>query len=388
MPKVATLAAAAIAVAALIVVLANRSDDKGDTAGSGGGEVFLQNKSVPGPDPFTAPTTGKESSSEVPSVPPRTGATQGTTPTYSGSTAGLYGGTQDVASCNVEQQVRYLTAEPDKNAAFASALGIQANQVPAYLRSLTPLLLRADTRVTNHSYKNGTATAYQATLQAGTAVLVDDKGMPRVRCACGNPLKAPVAQQNPKTTGTPWQGYNASQVVVVVPSVTVVNVFVVYDAERDSWFARKHGDTGRHDKPTPPPPRPTPTTTSPSTSSTSPSVTPTSPTPCVTDAGDGTQSPCPSTLSPTQTTPTPSTETPSTDTTSPSPETPTDSPSDSPSDSPDASPDGGTTDDTATATTDDTTTTDGTTDSTTDSTTGGTEGPASSSASSGLQPVV
>ncbi|MFI8321695.1 DUF6777 domain-containing protein [Streptomyces sp. NPDC085529] len=344
-PKVASLTAVVVAAAALTVLLVGRSDDKGDTAGSGGsGEVFLQNTSASGPDPFTASTARADSASGAASLPPRTGTAETATPRVSGSTPGLYGGTRASASCDVEKQIRFLAAEPAKNAAFAEVLGLEADAVPGYLRSLTPLQLRVDTRVTNHGYQAGDATAYQAVLQAGTAVLVDGRGVPRVRCACGNPLTEPVAQKDPRTTGTPWPNYQASQVVVVAPSVTVVNVFVVYDPEDEAWFARKHGDTGRHDKPTPPPPRPTPTTTSasPSTSSTSPSVTPTSPTPCVTvpegetptPSGGVTPSPCPSTLSPTVTTPTPS---PSTDTSSPS-DTPSDSPSDPPSDTPSDSP--------------------------------------------------
>ncbi|MFE6856940.1 DUF6777 domain-containing protein, partial [Streptomyces sp. NPDC057674] len=276
-PKVASVTAVVVAAAALAVVLTNSPDDKSDTGGSGGGEVFLQNAAASGPDPFTKSTARTQPASASPaSLPPRTSSA---TPEVSGSTPGLYGGTQSVASCDVEQQVRYLSSEPAKNAAFASTLGIQAGQVPGYLRSLTPLQLRADTRVTNHGFKNGAATAYQSVLQAGTAVLVDDRGVPRVRCACGNPLTLPVAQKSPKTTGTPWPGYNSSQVVVVAPSVTVVNIFVVYDPEDDSWFARQHGDTGTKDKPTPPPPTKSPSTSaSPSTStSTSPSVSPSTP---------------------------------------------------------------------------------------------------------------
>ncbi|MET9538826.1 DUF6777 domain-containing protein [Streptomyces sp. NPDC006553] len=313
-------------------MLTNSPDDKNDTTGSGGGEVFLQNAAATGPDPFTKSTarTGTASASPA-SLPPRTASA---TPEVSGSTPGLYGGTQSVASCDVEQQVRYLSGEPPKNAAFASTLGIQANQVPGYLRSLTPLQLRADTRVTNHGYKNGAATTYQSVLQAGTAVLVDNRGVPRVRCACGNPLTPPVAQKSPKTTGTPWQGYNSGQVVVVAPSVTVVNVFVVYDPEDDSWFARQHGDHGKNDKPTtPPPPPPTksPSTSaspSPSTStSTSPSISPSTPVPCVTVTGDETPtptggvtpSPCPSTLTPSESTSSPPTSPP---VTSPSTDTP------------------------------------------------------------------
>ncbi|MCZ0997978.1 hypothetical protein O1M63_07095 [Streptomyces mirabilis] len=114
----------------------------------------------------------------------------------SGDAPGLYGGTRNVASCDVEKQITALRADPSKNAAFASVLGIQPSAVPGYLRTLTPVQLRADTRVTNHGYRNGSATTYQAVLQAGTAVLVDDRGVPRVRCACGNPLTPPAAQQS------------------------------------------------------------------------------------------------------------------------------------------------------------------------------------------------
>ncbi|WP_395358930.1 DUF6777 domain-containing protein [Streptomyces sp. YH02] len=337
-PKVASITAAVVAAAALAVVLTNSPGDKNDTTGSGG-EVFLQNAAASGPDPFTRSTARTSTPSAPPaSLPPRTASA---TPEVSGSAPGLYGGTRSVASCDVEQQVRYLSAEPAKNAAFAATLGISANQVPGYLRSLTPLQLRADTRVTNHGYRNGAATTYQSVLQAGTAVLVDNRGVPRVRCACGNPLTPPVAQKSPRTTGTPWQGYNAAQVVVVAPSVTVVNVFVVYDTKDDKWFARQHGDhQGKHDKPTPPPPPPptkspstsASTSVSPSTSTstpTSPSLSPSTPVPCVTVTGDETPapidgvipSPCPSTLSPVVPTSSPPTTPPSTDTTPPSDDT-------------------------------------------------------------------
>nr|WP_306326778.1 DUF6777 domain-containing protein [Streptomyces venezuelae] len=304
-----------MAAAALAVVLTNRSDDNGGTAGSGG-EVFLQNAAASGPDPFTRSTARADTASAPPaSLPPRTASA---TPEVSGSTPGLYGGTQSVASCDVEQQVRFLSAEPAKNNAFASVLGISGNEVPGYLRSLTPLQLRADTRVTNHGFRDGSATTFQAVLQSGTAVLVDDRGVPKVRCACGNPLTGPVAQKAPRTTGTAWQGYSSNQVVVVAPSVTVVNVFVVYDPKDDSWFARQHGDHGRHDKPTPPPPPPTKTPSKSPSTSASTSVSPSSPVPCVTvtgtetptPSGGVTPSPCPETLSPSASTTTPSTSSP------------------------------------------------------------------------------
>jgi hypothetical protein len=158
-----------------------------------------------------------------------------------------------------------------------------------------------DTRVTNHGYRDGTATGYQAVLQAGTAVLVDGHGVPRTRCACGNPLTPPVAQQTtPTQTGDSWPSYRSSNVVVVTPAPQIINVFVIYDPDHDQWISRHRGDTGHKDHPAKPPVRPSPsvsvtTPTAPS-SSNSPSPCVSSPTPGV---GTATTSPCPSTSTPT-----------------------------------------------------------------------------------------
>lgn len=56
---------------------------------------------------------------------------------------------------------------------------------------------RADTRVTNHGFADGRATEIQSILQAGTAVFVDDTGLPVVKCSCGNPLGRPAALSDP-----------------------------------------------------------------------------------------------------------------------------------------------------------------------------------------------
>ncbi|MFE5301720.1 DUF6777 domain-containing protein [Streptomyces sp. NPDC056632] len=294
-PKVASLTAVLVAAVALVVVLTQRdSGDGSNQAGSGGGEVFLQNASASGPAPFTR-STARTSGASVspPALPSATGTDANATRSVSGSAPGLYGGTHRVASCDVEAQVRFLAEEPAKNAAFASVIGIRSAEVPGYLRSLTPVQLRVDTRVTNHGFRGGSPAPFQSVLQAGTAVLVDDHGVPRVRCACGNPLTPPVAQKAPKQVGAAWPGYRSSNVVVVKPSVTVINVFVIYDVHSDTWIARPSGDTGHHDKHTTPPPQPSKSpSTSPSSSSSSPSTSPSSPVPCVTVTG--TQTPTPS----------------------------------------------------------------------------------------------
>ncbi|PCG82142.1 hypothetical protein CIB93_31610 [Streptomyces sp. WZ.A104] len=229
-----------------------------DGGSKAGGEVFLQAAGSSGPDPFTESTANDDAAepgTATPSKAPSATAT-GTKVTrgVDGAAPGLYGGTRQVASCDVEKQIDTLTAAPDKNRAFASVQDIEPSAVPGYLRDLTPVTLRMDTRVTNHGFRDGEATAYQAVLQAGTAVLVDDRGVPRVRCACGNPLLPPVAQDStPRTTGQAWPGYRASDVVVVEPSAKPVKEFVMVDPENGEWFERLAGDTGDGDKKTDPP---------------------------------------------------------------------------------------------------------------------------------------
>ncbi|OIJ89960.1 hypothetical protein BIV25_33525 [Streptomyces sp. MUSC 14] len=258
-PRIGALSAlSAVVVAAVVLAVVFTRSGGGSSAK--GGEVFLQPAASAGQDPFTASTAERSSvpppasASAVPSAP--AGAVRG----VQGGAPGLYGGTRNVAACDVEQQVRALQTDAAKTRAFASVAGVRPAGVPAYLRSLTPVQLRVDTRVTNHGYRDGAATSYQSVLQAGTAVLVDSHGVPRVRCACGNPLTSPVAEKNtPRLVGSRWPAYRSSNVVVVTPAPTVVDVFVLYDPHHDDWIHRPHGDQGwHHDRHTAPPKDPHP----------------------------------------------------------------------------------------------------------------------------------
>lgn len=313
--------AAAVVAAVVLAVVFTRSDG-GSTSAGGDGEVFLQAAAKTGPDPFTESTATDSSVPPVSASPTDTSEPANAVRGVDGGAPGLYGGTRNVSSCDVEKQVKALQADPSKNRAFASVAGVQPTGVPAYLRSLTPVQLRMDTRVTNHGYRDGAATSYQAVLQAGTAVLVDSHGVPRTRCACGNPLTPPVAQQTtPKPTGDTWPSYQSSNVVVVAPSTTVINIFVIYDPDHHDWIARHRGDTGGKDHKTHPPVRP-----SPSVSVSTPP--PTSPSPCVSKSKgatpSGSASPCP----PTSTAPsspapkTPSSQPPTSESSSDEPSTP------------------------------------------------------------------
>ncbi|GLP65370.1 hypothetical protein TUSST3_19900 [Streptomyces sp. TUS-ST3] len=300
------IAAALVAAVVLAVVFTRSEGGGGSTSAGGDGEVFLQAAAKTGPDPFTESTAKDSSVPPVSATPTGSSEPANAVRGVDGAAPGLYGGTRNVSSCDVEKQVKALGADPAKNKAFASVAGVQPSGVPAYLRSLTPVQLRMDTRVTNHGYRDGAATSYQAVLQAGTAVLVDDHGVPRTRCACGNPLTPPVAQQStPKRTGDTWAAYRPSNVVVVAPSTTVINIFVIYDPDHHDWIGRHRGDTGGKDHRTDPPVKPSPSVSVSTPTTPSAPTSPSSPSPCVslsagatgtpTGTPSGSPSPCPPT---------------------------------------------------------------------------------------------
>ncbi|QES45164.1 hypothetical protein DEJ49_33005 [Streptomyces venezuelae] len=276
--------AVALAISAALAVAgaAGCSGDGDKKTADGGSELFMQPVAAQGPDPFTESTAQTDASpppvTRSPQPSPTGSATPQGTRSIPGGTPGLYGGTHNVGSCDVDRQVRFLTADHAKARAFAQASGIDVAAVPDYLRGLTPVVLRADTRVTNHGYRGGSPTSYQSVLQTGTAVLVDDRGLPRVRCACGNPLKPPVAfKSSPRHNGQAWSGYQPTRVVVVTPAPRPIVEITIVNIVNNTWIERKIGDgKAHHDRPTKPPtPTPTPTPTTPSPTS----PTPSSPTP-------------------------------------------------------------------------------------------------------------
>ncbi|RKE17168.1 hypothetical protein BX266_0421 [Streptomyces sp. TLI_171] len=237
---------------ALGVVLGGGS---GGGGGGGGGtqNVALQPVAAEGQAPFT----GSVANAAAPASPsPRTSApaaggsasapTAGS-PSASGGTVnggqpGLYGGTRDVASCDVPKLSAYLTGNSDKAKAWAGVEGIDSSQIDSYLHGLTPVVLRQDTRVTNHGFTNGQANPYQAVLQSGTAVLVDSQGVPRVRCACGNPLLPPNGTGG-AYSGAAWSSFNPDGVVTVQPAPAPVTEIVLVD-QTGHQFGRPVGGGG------------------------------------------------------------------------------------------------------------------------------------------------
>lgn len=174
--------------------------------------------------------------------------------TFAGSTPGLYGGTMNKATCNATQMVTFLKANPDKAAAWAGVLGIPTDQIEAFVSRLTPTVLRADTAVTNHGFRDGRSTELRSVLQAGTAVLVNDQGEPVVKCGCGNPLTAPPAKSARTYSGAQWPAFNPSSVIEVTRTADPVNEFVLVNEPTHTAFSRPVGTDGDADLPVTIPP--------------------------------------------------------------------------------------------------------------------------------------
>ena len=119
-------------------------------------------------------------------------------PAVTGDRTGIYGGTLQLDMCDKAKLISFLEQNASQRSAWAGVLDV--TDVRSYVNSLTPVILSADTRVTNHGYRDGRPMPVQSVLQAGTAVLVDQYGVPRVRCYCGNPLLPPVLSSSPPNT--------------------------------------------------------------------------------------------------------------------------------------------------------------------------------------------
>ncbi len=225
-------------------------------AAPGGGEVFLEPTGSPGRDPFSGTVVVGNPPGTTSQTP--VGATGSGVVAIAGDTPALYGGSRNEHVCDRQKLITFLQQNPEKAAAWASVLNISVADIPTYIGTLTPMQLRADTRVTNHGFVDGHATSLQSVLQAGTAVLVDDQGRPRVKCGCGNPLLGPVATPiAPSYTGEAWPDFNPRNVSAVTQAKARVDVFIVYDIRIDQTFSRPRGTDGDQDQPTPPPPAPT-----------------------------------------------------------------------------------------------------------------------------------
>jgi serine/threonine protein kinase len=244
-------------------------------------ELVLTGATDPGVNSFMPPAASPPptDTQPPPTLQPHGDGTTVVTQPLPGGRDGLYGGTLNNAECDRDKMITFLSTHPAQAGAFVEALNtdstlfwsggrpLTAADIPAYLRELTPVVLRLDTRVTNHGFDGTHPTTVQSVFQPGTAVLVDAHGVPRARCYCGNPLTAPIALTGqPKPVGAPWPGYNPAALAAVQPATVTITNFVLVDVVTGQPFNRPAGTTGSndtpHNQPVPPPqPAPTPPTT-------------------------------------------------------------------------------------------------------------------------------
>ena len=175
-----------------------------------------------------------------------------------GTEPAVYGGSRDTQVCDAAGLVSFLT-DPGNEAkaeAWADTLDVEVADIESYVASLTAVRLRWDTRVTNHGFSDGEATAFQSLLQAGTAVLVDDTGVPRVKCNCGNPLGEPTplgdasesealdvdsAAENPDEA---WEGLDPSEAVSIEAGGAAVTEITLVDVDTGGLLDRPVGSDG------------------------------------------------------------------------------------------------------------------------------------------------
>ena len=164
-----------------------------------------------------------------------------------GDEGGLFGGLRGEIACDKDEIAGQLTDDDDKSAAFAEVQGIDAGDVEDFIGDLTGVLVRKDVRLADHGFVDGQAERFEAVLERGTSVLVDDEGVPRVRCASGSPLVA--ARSTGETEdfgGAEWPGFDKNRVIVIEPS-DAGDAFVLVDNDNEDVFNRPVGSAGDDD---------------------------------------------------------------------------------------------------------------------------------------------
>lgn len=200
--------------------------------------VRLEPRSEPGPDAFTGSFATVEDGlvagfTTLGADDESTGSGSGVELTrVIGDRSGLYGSLAAGGVCDTAGLADELTADTDRAAAFAAVLGVEVADVARVIAGLAPVVLGRDTAVTNHRFRDGRAEPFQAVLQAGTAVLVDARGVPRVRCACGNPLDPPAVEgRTVEVRGERWTGFSESRISLVAASEAPVTMIEAVDVE-------------------------------------------------------------------------------------------------------------------------------------------------------------
>ena len=211
----------------LLIGAACSGGEKNTSNGEEGGPArpLFQPPGVVGPDSF-APSFDLATYEVTEEDEALSGTVDSSTPgLYRGRT---YGGT-GTNICDVEKMIEFLTYYDDRGRAWAEVQGIAFEDLPDYLRSLTPVFVTQDINVRMYGFKNGAAYGYDAVIGAGTALLIDDQGIPRARCACGNPLLPPAPEETPSTEPTTTEpGLTTTGTDPVCPEVNIAGEWTDY----------------------------------------------------------------------------------------------------------------------------------------------------------------
>jgi len=187
-------------------------------------QLVLTAANAPGDDPFfvssavSSPTVSAGAAEKIASTTEQLPASQERgVRLVSGAHPGLYGAIGQQNPCNTAGIANALDSQSDLALAWAQAQNIQPNQIPYYMNTLTGVVLTADTWVTSHHFSSGRSIGFQTVLQAGSAVMIDPAGVPRLRCISGNPLRPPARENiaGMDQTGTSWPGYSPQNVVAI-----------------------------------------------------------------------------------------------------------------------------------------------------------------------------
>jgi len=162
-----------------------------------------------------------------------------------GGTAGVFGGTVLGDVCDVGALSVSLQSTPGLAEEWAGVQGIGSDQLDEFLAGLTPVVVLDDTAVTDHRIEGSESVPRQAVLQRGTAVLVDRRGLPVVRCLSGSPLRPPQPLPAvPSFRGVAWPGFRLGFVRDIEPAPGALSEFVLVDIASGDAIRRTAGAAG------------------------------------------------------------------------------------------------------------------------------------------------
>jgi serine/threonine protein kinase len=227
-------AALTLIVAATLVAVVVTSKGVGSSSGHDPNDVVMTAANAPVDHPFmpsvvlsratVAQTAGEHIAATVTNIPyvPDRGVL-----VASGTQPELYGATTSTGPCDAAAAATFLQNHPDEGRAWADAIGIESSVIPYYLNTLTPVTLTVDTWVTSHDFSGFRQRPFQSVLQAGTAVMIDEAGVPRIHCESGNPLSPPANRNlaDYHQTGRPWsKGVDHPTIVAIAYTTTSAGV--------------------------------------------------------------------------------------------------------------------------------------------------------------------